>query len=831
MSDRRVELTIRRSGHEDMTVQLPNGTIHIGRAEDSGLVLPDIAVSRRHAKLLVSASGVVVEDVGSGNGTYFEGKPIRSRELEDGDEILIDPFVLVFAIPRLAEDPESTASSQAQPPAVPRVAGVPRLVLVQGQGLKSEYPLREGGLGLGRSEQREVILPDPAASRSHAEIVLLDGRWCLRDHGSVNGTFVNGGRIREHFLQDGDRLRIGATEFRFADARTPPEGGSAPPDPPAPSSAAGPPPAAPSPGTRPFESLIFEQGDGQAPSASVPVGAADLSARAQGGFGADAYGAGDSTFVPPPPPPPPPASPAQAVSRSSLLAAAPPPRPGPAVPPAQARPAPSPPQATHAAHPQVAPGPVVAPPAPSPQVAAPPPSAPHPHTPAFAAPVPVPLAPPPGGNGAPPPVHRAPAPAPLGPPAGNQGFVPVAPPPRPVAAAGGFGAVEMDVDPGGKRKKGRKMKMSGGGKGGARRQGSFMERNIRRLIIGFALVAFMMFGVKVVKDGLRDGPKVTRPSTAPTSTAGTVPSVVASGAEASSAEIDRLIGEGNAHFRDKHYLEAVEKYAAVQKLNPANATATKMGYHACEFLVVQSMYNTIVQRSSTASDQQAAYDAAVAQAEEAIGSRRGYPAAMRAIQDVQAVFPDDEKLVALMDTLKSKQRGAVVAHGRYTAEKHLQMVQGLFDTASGDRGRGDAMAAIQGFERVLAADPDKKTELYWKAEEQIREVKSELSARGRAAYRSGISAMKTGDYLSARGQFRETLRLDPFNQVAQRRLSEVQAKLDQQAQKYWSEAEIYEKTNQLEMAIGRYRKVMEYSESTSSALSLKAKKRIDALLQ
>jgi pSer/pThr/pTyr-binding forkhead associated (FHA) protein len=252
MGAERIELTIRREGHPDMTVPLPSGSIHIGRAEDNGLVLPDIAVSRRHARLTISNGGVTIEDVGSGNGTYFEGKPIRKRELTNGDEILIDPFTLCFQIPN-SEERESTDTATSEAEAgPPRVAGVARLVLVHGTGLRPEYPIRDGSLSMGRAEQRDVVLPDPAASRSHAEVIKQGDVWLLKDFGSINGTFVNSKRVREQVLQDGDRIRIGATEFRFEAPKAPSRAG-APAAPPAP----------PSPGTKPFENLIFGLEDGQ----------------------------------------------------------------------------------------------------------------------------------------------------------------------------------------------------------------------------------------------------------------------------------------------------------------------------------------------------------------------------------------------------------------------------------------------------------------------------------------------------------------------------------------------------------------------------------------
>ena len=53
-------------------------------------------------------------------------------------------------------------------------------------------------------------------SRKHARIVVdNDGIYTLFDNGSNNGTYVNGDRITEHRLRDGDRVQIGTHTFVF----------------------------------------------------------------------------------------------------------------------------------------------------------------------------------------------------------------------------------------------------------------------------------------------------------------------------------------------------------------------------------------------------------------------------------------------------------------------------------------------------------------------------------------------------------------------------------------------------------------------------------------
>jgi hypothetical protein len=68
---------------------------------------------------------------------------------------------------------------------------------------------------LGRTPDNQIVVPSREVSRRHAEIVLGDGGYIVRDLGSPNGTFVNGERITEHRLQDGDRIGMGGHMFVF----------------------------------------------------------------------------------------------------------------------------------------------------------------------------------------------------------------------------------------------------------------------------------------------------------------------------------------------------------------------------------------------------------------------------------------------------------------------------------------------------------------------------------------------------------------------------------------------------------------------------------------
>ncbi|MGH9752385.1 MAG: FHA domain-containing protein [Blastocatellia bacterium] len=63
---------------------------------------------------------------------------------------------------------------------------------------------------IGRGAENSLCIPATVVSRSHAELIRVGTDYLLRDLGSTNGSFINGARITEQMLNDGDTLRFGA---------------------------------------------------------------------------------------------------------------------------------------------------------------------------------------------------------------------------------------------------------------------------------------------------------------------------------------------------------------------------------------------------------------------------------------------------------------------------------------------------------------------------------------------------------------------------------------------------------------------------------------------
>src|SRR5215216_3989028 len=80
------------------------------------------------------------------------------------------------------------------------------------------FPLGRLRITIGRSARNDLCIPDPFASRVHAEVRREGDQYVLQDLGSANGTLYNGERVEGAVgLVPGGRIQIGETEIEFFD--------------------------------------------------------------------------------------------------------------------------------------------------------------------------------------------------------------------------------------------------------------------------------------------------------------------------------------------------------------------------------------------------------------------------------------------------------------------------------------------------------------------------------------------------------------------------------------------------------------------------------------
>ena len=84
---------------DDREVALHEGENLLGREEDGVLWIDAPTVSRRHARIVVTAGSAVLEDLGSKNGTHLRGARLTApATLADGDEIWLGQVPLTFRV-------------------------------------------------------------------------------------------------------------------------------------------------------------------------------------------------------------------------------------------------------------------------------------------------------------------------------------------------------------------------------------------------------------------------------------------------------------------------------------------------------------------------------------------------------------------------------------------------------------------------------------------------------------------------------------------------------------------------------------------------------------
>ncbi len=103
-------------------------------------------------------------------------------------------------------------------PALPVLTTQATLTVTRGVGKGARFMVDKKTTILGRGEDCDIIVAEAVVSRHHTKIVRMGPKCFLYDLKSTNGTLVNGQRVEQHVLEDGDEIQIGVTVFLFEKA-------------------------------------------------------------------------------------------------------------------------------------------------------------------------------------------------------------------------------------------------------------------------------------------------------------------------------------------------------------------------------------------------------------------------------------------------------------------------------------------------------------------------------------------------------------------------------------------------------------------------------------
>jgi pSer/pThr/pTyr-binding forkhead associated (FHA) protein len=200
----------------------------IGRESTNDIVLEEQGVSREHAVMRINDKGKFeVEDKESANGTFFKGIRLTTKELFEGDEINVREYVLRFHAPpetdaekterELREAKEDLASQTIYSEAIPDAAVAPKLPSGASVTLDSGEVIKLASITtIGKEEDCDIRLEGMLVGKRHASIIRGRDVYKLIKKGGLSAVKVNGKKITEHSLVDGDEIEVGNHKLVFS---------------------------------------------------------------------------------------------------------------------------------------------------------------------------------------------------------------------------------------------------------------------------------------------------------------------------------------------------------------------------------------------------------------------------------------------------------------------------------------------------------------------------------------------------------------------------------------------------------------------------------------
>lgn len=89
------------------------------------------------------------------------------------------------------------------------------LLTLEGENKGKIYEVKTPSTIIGR-KYGNIIIQDEMVSKKHAQIdILSEDIFYIKDLASTNGTYVNGKKISYQKLEEGDKIKIGNTTFKF----------------------------------------------------------------------------------------------------------------------------------------------------------------------------------------------------------------------------------------------------------------------------------------------------------------------------------------------------------------------------------------------------------------------------------------------------------------------------------------------------------------------------------------------------------------------------------------------------------------------------------------
>lgn len=209
-------VTVLQGPTPDEAFELTENHITLGRSLENGITINDGEISRFHCRFVRVNEGFLLEDLGSTNGTFINGKYVADASLlYHGDIIALGKTVtLVYEIANGDRTSRPGAQSPTQVLSKKLSAEDKGIFVVVYNGDVVEQILRldKDFITIGRVDSNDIQVDHGGVSRFHCVLTARSGRvgYTVDDLGSTNGTYINGARWEQTTeLKDGDLVGVG----------------------------------------------------------------------------------------------------------------------------------------------------------------------------------------------------------------------------------------------------------------------------------------------------------------------------------------------------------------------------------------------------------------------------------------------------------------------------------------------------------------------------------------------------------------------------------------------------------------------------------------------
>ena len=140
-------------------------------------------------------------------------EPVMSPSTHEEEEYHLEEEAGDYFEPAQSARTDETARHEVS--ATPTPSPGPTLRIIRGEKTGTLFPVQKE-MTIGRASNNGIVLKEPKISRQHAVIRKKGNRYAIEDLQSSNGLYVNGARVIEHFLHDGDEVQIGDFVLKFS---------------------------------------------------------------------------------------------------------------------------------------------------------------------------------------------------------------------------------------------------------------------------------------------------------------------------------------------------------------------------------------------------------------------------------------------------------------------------------------------------------------------------------------------------------------------------------------------------------------------------------------